>query len=122
MKLFGDCTFKPLKGPAETWQAEEYDVVRGALEGFAIAAEGGEAGKLAIAYAGGGEVNGPGGPKGDAIPAMLSDEEYIIPAEVVHYKGTEHFDKLINKTNEALGIPPEDKTMQNGVPVQGVEQ
>jgi predicted dehydrogenase len=41
-KLFGNCTFKPLKGPAETWQAASFDVARAALESFADAAEGGE--------------------------------------------------------------------------------
>jgi predicted dehydrogenase len=41
--LFGTCTFKPLKGPAETWQADGYDVSRAALESFARAAEGGDA-------------------------------------------------------------------------------
>lgn len=39
-KLFGTCTFKPIKGPAETWQAENYDVSRAALESFARAAAG----------------------------------------------------------------------------------
>jgi hypothetical protein len=42
MKLFGNCTFKPVKGPAETWQAAEYDVTRASLEAFAVAAEGGD--------------------------------------------------------------------------------
>lgn len=42
MKLFGNCTFKPIKGPAETWQAEMFDVTRATLEAFAIAAQGGE--------------------------------------------------------------------------------
>lgn len=42
-KLFGTCTFKPLKGPAETWSAEHYDVSRAALEAFARAATGGPA-------------------------------------------------------------------------------
>ena len=41
MKLFGQCTFKPIKGPAETWQAAEFDVTRATLEAFAIAADGG---------------------------------------------------------------------------------
>jgi len=41
MKLFDKCTFKPVKGPAEIWQAAEFDVVKAALEGFAEAAEGG---------------------------------------------------------------------------------
>ena len=38
--LFGTCTFKPIKGPAETWQAEGFDVSRAALESFARAASG----------------------------------------------------------------------------------
>jgi len=41
--LFGACTFKPIKGPAETWQAESFDVSRAALESFARAASGGDA-------------------------------------------------------------------------------
>ena len=41
-QLFGNCTFKPVKGPAETWQAEKYDVSRAALEAFADAASGSE--------------------------------------------------------------------------------
>jgi predicted dehydrogenase len=42
-KLFGTCTFKPAKGPAETWDAASYDVARAALDAFARAAEGGDA-------------------------------------------------------------------------------
>ena len=41
-RLFGNCTFKPVKGPAETWEAEQYDVSRAALDSFARAAGGGE--------------------------------------------------------------------------------
>ena len=41
--LFNNCTFKPVKGPAETWQAAKFDVARAALDAFAQAAEGGEA-------------------------------------------------------------------------------
>ena len=79
-------------------------------------AEGGDVGNVVDAA---GEVDGPGGPKGDAIPAALSDGEWVIPAEVVKYKGTEFFDKLINTTHEKLGIPPEVGQMQNGVPTAG---
>ncbi|MBN1237387.1 MAG: Gfo/Idh/MocA family oxidoreductase [Gammaproteobacteria bacterium] len=39
-RLFGNCIFKPIKGPAETWEAERLDVTRAALEAFADAAEG----------------------------------------------------------------------------------
>lgn len=41
-KLFGNCTYKPVKGPAETWDAASFDVARAALDAFARAAEGGE--------------------------------------------------------------------------------
>ncbi len=40
-RLFGTCIFKPAQGPAETWQAESYDVSRAILEAFARAAAGG---------------------------------------------------------------------------------
>jgi hypothetical protein len=42
----------------------------------------------------GGAIEGPGGPKEDAIPARLSDGEYVIPADVMRRKGTEFFDKI----------------------------
>jgi len=42
MKLFSNCTFKPVKGPAEVWAAAEFDVVKAALEAFAEAAQGGK--------------------------------------------------------------------------------
>jgi predicted dehydrogenase len=42
MQLFGKCTFKPVKGPARTWEAEQFDVVRAALEAFGAAVQGGE--------------------------------------------------------------------------------
>jgi len=40
-RLFGACKFQPIKGPAETWEAERLDVTRAALEAFAHAASGG---------------------------------------------------------------------------------
>lgn len=40
-RLFGECTFQPIKGPAQTWQADAYDVSRATLEAFARAAQGG---------------------------------------------------------------------------------
>ncbi len=39
-KLFGRCTFKPLKGPAEVWEAASLDIVRTTLEDFADAVTG----------------------------------------------------------------------------------
>ena len=41
-RLFGNCTYKPLKGPAEAWDAASFDVARAALDAFARAAAGGE--------------------------------------------------------------------------------
>ena len=42
-RLFGTCKFQPIKGPAETWEAERLDVTRASLEAFAQAASGGPA-------------------------------------------------------------------------------
>lgn len=44
-----------------------------------------------------GRVSGPGGPIDDKIPAMLSDGEYVIPADVVEKKGVQFFDKMVDK-------------------------
>ncbi len=48
-RLFGECSFQPVKGQAETWQAEAYDVSRAALESFARAAAGGPAFPIPLA-------------------------------------------------------------------------
>jgi hypothetical protein len=53
--------------------------------------------RMGLAYANGGKVRGPGGPVDDKVPAMLSDGEYVIPADVVKAKGLEFFDKLKEK-------------------------
>lgn len=42
LRLFGNCTFKPIKGPAKIWEAAQYDVSRAALDLFARAAAGGK--------------------------------------------------------------------------------
>ena len=39
-KCFGNCYFKPIKGPLEHWQAEETDIVKAALERFSDAVNG----------------------------------------------------------------------------------
>ena len=59
------------------------------------------------AYAGlksadGGEIVGPGGPRSDAIPARLSDGEYVIPEAVVRWKGLEFFDKQVKNSEKAM--------------------
>jgi len=40
-RLFGACKFQPVKGPAETWEAERLDVTRASLDAFGRAARGG---------------------------------------------------------------------------------
>lgn len=45
-------------------------------------------------HEGEGPVHGIGGPVDDKVPAMLSNGEYVIPADVVKAKGLEFFDKL----------------------------
>lgn len=61
-------------------------------------------------YAGGGEVSGPPGrdrvpaqidsPDGNTYDARLTDGEYVIPLDVVMAKGTDFFDKLIEKHHQ----------------------
>jgi len=47
----------------------------------------------------GGKVSGPGGPVDDKIPAMLSDGEYVLPADTVKSVGVKKLDKLVKKTH-----------------------
>jgi predicted dehydrogenase len=42
-RQFGACKFQPVKGPAETWEAEKLDIVRATFEAFAKAVQGGPA-------------------------------------------------------------------------------
>jgi len=53
----------------------------------------------AAPYTADGPVAGPGDGSGvdDRVPAMLSQDEYVIPADVVRAKGEEFFDKLLEK-------------------------
>ena len=41
-QLFGRCTFKPIKGPAEVWEAARLDIVKETLDNFGAAASGGK--------------------------------------------------------------------------------
>jgi len=54
----------------------------------------------------GGHVVGPGGPREDKVPAMLSDGEYVLPAKTVQkLGGPEEIDELVRATND--GREPE---------------
>jgi hypothetical protein len=56
---------------------------------------------MAMGMADGGEAvdTGTGNGSGidDTVPAMLSDGEYVIPADVVRIKGEEFFDRIVEK-------------------------
>lgn len=60
-------------------------------------------GSPTLGFSHGGEVRGPGGPMDDAVPANLSDGEFVIPAHVVRAKGTEFFEKLIESASQEGG-------------------
>jgi hypothetical protein len=55
----------------------------------------------AVEYADGGKVRGPGGPTEDKVgPVMLSDGEYVLPADTVEAIGKENLDKLRAATHD----------------------
>lgn len=71
----------------------------GGTKGFGMfKADGGEI------HQGSGRVSGPGGPVDDKVPAMLSNGEYVIPADVVKAKGVEYFDKLKAKYHTPAAV------------------
>lgn len=51
-------------------------------------------GGMVEGFAGGGRISGPGGPREDKIPAMLSNGEYVIQASTVRKFGSGFFDVL----------------------------
>lgn len=59
-----------------------------------------------LGMAEGGHVVGPGGPREDKVPAMLSNGEYVLPAKTVQkLGGPEEIDELVRATND--GREPE---------------
>lgn len=56
-------------------------------------------------YREGGEIVGPGTGTSDSVPIDASDGEYVIPADVVKVKGTEFFDKLLERYHSPRGLP-----------------
>lgn len=47
----------------------------------------------------GGPVRGPGGPRDDKIPAMLSNGEYVLPADTVKKVGVAKLERLRRRTH-----------------------
>jgi hypothetical protein len=59
--------------------------------------------RATIGFAEGGEVDGAGGPTDDKIPAMLSDGEFVLPADTVQHVGVEQLEDLVAKTHKPVG-------------------
>jgi len=61
----------------------------------------------------------PGGPKADDVPARLSEGEFVVPAEVLKWKGEEFFEKTIQKSAEDKAKADAIRMQKQGVPMQG---
>jgi hypothetical protein len=55
-------------------------------------------------HLGKGPVRGPGGPIDDKIPAMLSDGEYVLPADTTAKIGKDKLDKLVKETHTPAAV------------------
>lgn len=56
------------------------------------------------AHVGSGPVRGPGGPVDDKVPAMLSDGEYVLPADTTAKIGKKNLDKLVAETHTPAAV------------------
>ena len=63
-------------------------------------------------HVGAGPVSGPGGPVDDKIPAMLSDGEYVIPADTVQKIGRDKLDKLVKATHTPAAVQRKRKALK----------
>lgn len=61
------------------------------------------------AHVGPGPVSGPGGPVDDKIPAMLSNGEYVLPADTVQKIGKGKLDKLVDETHTPAAVQRQRK-------------
>lgn len=62
----------------------------------------------------GGEVDGPGGPTDDEIPVMLSDGEYVLPADTVEKIGVKALDALRAATHTPVRKQRKLREMADG--------
>lgn len=60
-------------------------------------------------HVGPGPVRGPGGPVDDKIPAMLSNGEYVIPADTAAKIGKKNLDKLVAETHTPAAVQRQRK-------------
>lgn len=63
-------------------------------------------------HKGPGGVRGPGGPVDDQIPAMLSDGEYVLPADTVQAIGKDKLDKVVKKTHTPAEVQRKRKALK----------
>lgn len=59
-----------------------------------------------------GGVRGPGGPVDDKVPAMLSDGEYVLPADTVKKIGKDKLDKVVQKTHTPAEVQRKRKALK----------
>jgi hypothetical protein len=86
--------------------------------GFAMPfADGGKVKRRGLRFAdgmhvGAGPVSGPGGPVDDKVPAMLSDGEYVIPADTARAIGRDKLDKIVKKTHTPAAVQRQRKALK----------
>jgi hypothetical protein len=59
-----------------------------------------------------GAISGPGGPVDDKIPAMLSDGEYVLPADTVKAIGKNKLDKVVAETHTPAAVQRQRKALK----------
>lgn len=67
---------------------------------------------IGMMHEGPGPVRGPGGPVDDKIPAMLSNGEYVIPADTVNKIGKANLDKLVQQTHTPAAVQRRRKALK----------
>jgi len=55
-------------------------------------------------HQGAGLVRGPGGPVDDKVPALLSNKEYVLPADTTAAIGKENLDRLVAQTHTPAAV------------------
>ncbi len=63
-------------------------------------------------HRGKGPVRGPGGPVDDKIPAMLSNGEYVLPADTTAKVGKAKLDKLVKETHTPAAVQRKRKALK----------
>lgn len=63
-------------------------------------------------HVGPGPVSGPGGPVDDKIPAMLSNGEYVIPADTAAKIGKKNLDRLVAATHTPAAVQRKRKALK----------